>query len=673
MSKYLALLMMALVTGLVACRSTPASEAAVTTLDYEVRFRGNEAFTGAELRARIVDNLLDFRRSNYGKAAIDDAAYVIERYYRDAGFHEARVEYEVDREAQRVVLNIAEGPRLLMGRVALRGVDSVDVIDLRRLIGSAGINERWYSDSRVARAASATAGWYRALGFLDVQVEVGELKVVDGVANVALIVTEGPAYRLGAVFFGGELVFDQAQLDKLAAVDIGQPYTPRRAARLLGRVETFHTDRGYADVEIDLGELQRSGSGAVNLVLEIRPGPRVEIVTIRVEGAGKTRDAFVRQRLAFREGDFYSAKAERESFRWLYATGLFSRIELELEGSGERRDLVVRVEEAQGLELFVEPGWGSYDRARIRAGVRERNLFGTGRIGRLEALYSERTANAQIGLTDPWFLGSDISADASIGYTRREEPSFEYEDNEFDFGLLRHWGDGDSGTLSYRFRNSNLIGDDLVTQTLGNISDDINVSAVRMARLRDTRNNLVVPSSGQRTEFTLEVADEAIGSEVDFVRGTVSYSRYWFLGGRSVLATSIRTGVIDPTGSTGDIPLQERFFNGGENSVRSYRESELGPTDPAGNPVGGEAFSTYSLELRQDLPGRLEGALFFDAGNVELKAEEYLEFNDFGYAVGIGLRYVLPVGPLRLDLGINPDPADGEDDFVLHFSIGRPF
>jgi len=107
--------------------------------------------------------------------------------------------------------------------------------------------------------------------------------------------------------------------------------------------------------------------------------------------------------------------------------------------------------------------------------------------------------------------------------------------------------------------------------------------------------------------------------------------------------------------------------------VRSFREDELGPTDLDGDPVGGEGATTLSLEWRHLLTGNLAGALFVDAGNVTRDITDYLDFPDFRYGVGAGIRYLLPVGPLRLDFAVNPDPRDGEDEYVLHFSVGFPF
>jgi outer membrane protein assembly factor BamA len=162
----------------------------------------------------------------------------------------------------------------------------------------------------------------------------------------------------------------------------------------------------------------------------------------------------------------------------------------------------------------------------------------------------------------------------------------------------------------------------------------------------------------------------------------------------TVLGLRYATGFIYPGPGETTVPISERFFNGGENSVRSFRQSELGPKDLSGDPVGGLAYNTINIELRRRLIGDLSGSLFFDLGNVapnrsisesdgeppENRSDAVSDtlhdfFSDFRPGIGIGLQYKLPIGPVRCDLAFNPDADDDrdEDEFVFHFSVGMAF
>ena len=117
--------------------------------------------------------------------------------------------------------------------------------------------------------------------------------------------------------------------------------------------------------------------------------------------------------------------------------------------------------------------------------------------------------------------------------------------------------------------------------------------------------------------------------------------------------------------------IDVRFFNGGGTSVRSFAERELGPRDENGSPLGGDLLTVFNAELIFPLYGGLQGAIFADAGS--LKNRDISGSGDLRYAVGAGLRYKLPIGPLRLDYGVNPTRRDQEDFGAFHFSFGFAF
>jgi outer membrane protein assembly factor BamA len=197
---------------------------------------------------------------------------------------------------------------------------------------------------------------------------------------------------------------------------------------------------------------------------------------------------------------------------------------------------------------------------------------------------------------------------------------------------------------------------------------------------------------------TLDLAANELGSEIELVRSTARLAYFlpfgpktltpgvvadptmpplqrWFQ--QSSLAFGARGGLVHSLDNSGPdepntLPIDERFFNGGATTVRSFGERDLGPHDRKGNPLGGEFFTVFNVEYTFPLYGELEGALFFDAGNL-LPTSEEPGLDEMRYALGLGLRYKLPIGPIRLDYGFNPDPERHEDDGAFHFSFGFAF
>ena len=229
---------------------------------------------------------------------------------------------------------------------------------------------------------------------------------------------------------------------------------------------------------------------------------------------------------------------------------------------------------------------------------------------------------------------------------------------------------------------------------LGNTSYFI--STVGFTQTLDLRKNPLVAPRGFIIDNTADLATSALGSEVDLIRvtGRVSYYlsfgpeqpqltgedlqksslKKWFE--RSLLAFGARAGVVYPLNTDGmseayAIPIDERFFNGGSTTVRSFAERELGPSD-RGDPIGGEFYTIFNVEYTFPIWGELLGAVFVDAGNLLPEASNP-SLSDMRYGVGAGLRYNLPIGPIRLDYGVNPNPRGDEAFGAFHFSIGFAF
>jgi outer membrane protein assembly factor BamA len=213
------------------------------------------------------------------------------------------------------------------------------------------------------------------------------------------------------------------------------------------------------------------------------------------------------------------------------------------------------------------------------------------------------------------------------------------------------------------------------------------------------RESPYVTPRGFLISNTVDLASKALGGDLEFIRSTMRVGYYlpfgpkpltpgvveversgtplqrWFR--QSSIAFGARVGIIHslPTSGADEataIPIDERFFIGGATTVRSFGERDLGRHDHHGHPVGGEFYTVFNAEYTFPIFGELQGAIFTDAGNL-LPTSENIGLNDMRYAIGAGLRYKLPVGPIRLDYGVNPDPRPDEDFGAFHFSFGFAF
>ena len=197
---------------------------------------------------------------------------------------------------------------------------------------------------------------------------------------------------------------------------------------------------------------------------------------------------------------------------------------------------------------------------------------------------------------------------------------------------------------------------------------DYTLMSIGLAQKLDHRDDPLNPRHGFLFLTSIEL--DALDGQFAFGRVTARYSHYQSIG-RSLLAMGLRVGWIIPVGDAADVPIDLRYFNGGGASVRSFAERALGPKDTTGNPLGGAFYTVANVEWDFPLTGALGGALFADAGNLAGDSTPGLE--ELRLGVGIGVRYLLPIGPMRLDYGYNPSPRLGEASGAIHFSFGFAF
>jgi len=672
---------------------------------HAIIFKGNKAISDSELRRTAARELEAFEREGQKISDIDDAAFQMEIAYRKTGHAFARVEYDIKQEGgkKEVTFSIFEGPRVIIRKITFSGTHGIKKHSLlpfleRNRTGFFREGELFFVRSDVELAVDDIRSYYVTKGYLDAAVEKPELKFSEdqNQVDIAITIQEGVQYRIHRIDLHGDVLSEvKDELDRLRWEMIGQPYFNRQKLILQTRILESYGNHGYPLTVIDIDQQLTTESGQVVLEVSIESGPLVTIAEIEIRGNERTRTNFIRKRIRLKPGDKYNLALQKESFRNLYKTGIFAKVNFELEEikvPGERL-LVVIVEESPSKELFFEPGWGSYELLRLRVGFREKNLFGTGLIFGSEATGSLKAQSVLGGLSDLFFLNTDLRADLTAFYNRRLEPSFTREDIGLAFFLTKDLTDNLIGTTGYTIRKTDISNVDVEEEEEGQ-DKNYDFASVKIQTTYDTRDDLFFPTTGQRAFLSAEQVDKVLGSEVNFTRLTGGVRLFFPLTQSTILGFRYTTGLIIPTRDQVTVPLAERFFNGGENTVRSFKESELGPKDSAGDPVGGNGFNVFNIELRQRIIGNLTGSVFFDYGNVSPNRSRQEEgkppyerrsdvisdtindfYTDFRPAVGFGFQYLLPVGPARIDFAFNPDRdrKRDEDSFVFHFSVGMAF
>lgn len=671
-----------------------------------IRLTGNSFFSERELLRAAAEELAGLEKVPHLSAVADDAAFQMEMKYRQAGYAFASVGYRTeDHEPQgrTVTFVVEEGPRVTTRHIRFSGNLSQSEEKLLAFLqengkGLSPAAGRVFVESVLLDGIANLKEFYFTMGYQDVEVSEPRLNFSSDrtLVDIALEITEGTRYIVAGIELAGEVLSGvEDQLADLKERLGGQPYFPRRKLELRSSVAEAYANQGYAEVQVEVAAREGEKKGEVILVAQIESGRRIIISRLVFAGNRKTGESFLRSRVKFVPGEIYSLERKRQSFQELYRTGLFAKIDMELlpEDEPDERALQVVVDEYPSKEVYTEIGWGSYEYLRMRAGFGENNLFGTGRIVRAEAGVSFKSEDFLLKLTDPWFLGTDITADLPVFYRRREEPAYKRKDSGGSLLFSREFANDLNLSAGYQFKRTSLT-DIEVQSAIAELDNNYNLGTAKFQIALDTRDDIFMPTSGYRIFFSEEYSDKLLGSDIQYLRSSGGLRYFFSLRPNLVLGARFDTGLLLPLGNQVELPLSERYYNGGENTVRSFRQDRLGPIDFSGDPVGGMAYNILSMELRRKMTGNFSMSFFVDAGNiapnesrsnqgglsfssrselVEATFSEY--FSDFRTGVGLGLQYLLPVGPARLDVAFNPDrkPERDEREYVIHFSIGMAF
>jgi outer membrane protein insertion porin family len=511
----------------------------------------------------------------------------------------------------------------------------------------------------------------------------------------------------------------------------GTPFYAPNVAADRDAIGVLYLDHGYESVRVT-PRVTRSPDGShANVAFQIDEGPQTIVDHILIVGNTRTDPKVIEREVLLQPGKPLSYSARVESQRRLAALGLFRRVQItEIpHGAPGSRDVVITVEES--LRTTIGYGGGAQIDRLLRAdepGGEARDVYefaprGFFEIGRRNVGGKNRSLNlyARLSLrpnidpadTNPFgfseyrvvgtyrepqaFSGfGDLTGTAAVEQGVRT--TFNFARKGVNGELLRKLTPILRGSLRYSFSTTHVFDEQLTDQeklTIDRVFPQVRLSEFSAAVARDTRDDILEPQKGTLLSVDGTLAARALGSQVGFTKGLVEGFFYRGLGRpHMVLAGGARLGLASPfrqvvttvqpdgtvtTETIQDLPASERFFAGGDSTVRGYALDSVGAPNTIsaeGFPIGGNALVILNLELRVPVWRDVGGAVFVDGGNVFARASEVDLSNLLG-STGFGLRYRSPIGPIRVDLGFKMERrvigGQLEPRTALHFSIGQAF
>jgi outer membrane protein assembly complex protein YaeT len=669
-----------------------------------LEIRGNQAFDDKTLRSQLKEQIATIAQFGLTTARGDDAAFFLELYYKKYGYANVKVSYALE-GGNRLRLDIVEGPLVHLGRIIFVGARQLP--EKKLLEYAVGPTQERFSKAQsplpfvstdIEEGADLVRRFYNSEGFINCAID----KPTYGYSradfvDVRLDVHEGQQYFFGDINFVGPTIFGGEALRGQMLDLLGRPYTEARLDDIPRRLQSYYKTRGYFAVKVEaIGQPDLAHHGHVPVRVTIEPGAVYYFDGTTVSGTKQLHPSYLAKRFRKFRGRPYSPEALDKRFRELMRTSLFNILQIKpTPVDGNRLRLDISVEEAKPQEFGFSIGYGSFDGAIVGASYANRDPFGYGRPITTSVEYSGRGYKGEFTFEDPYLFDTDFAYKMRLSALTYDFDGYSKFELGGRFSLNRKITEHYEVGLVYSPRHVEITSATIDPALLGDTS--YFVSSIGITQTLDLRKNPLVAPRGFVFDSTADLATSTIGSELDFIRATARVSYYlsfapepvalfgeemeksplqkWFE--RSLLAFGARSGIVYPleTGGTGAvlaIPIDERFFSGGSTTVRSFDERELGPHDRSGNPVGGEFFTTLNVEYTFPLYGELLGAVFVDAGNL-LPDARSPGLDDLRYGIGAGLRYNLPIGPIRLDYGVNPSPRADEAFGAFHFSFGFAF
>ncbi len=619
----------------------------------------------------------------------------IEKLYDKKGLVGTRIDYSIEPEGKGTVsltYDIKEGKEAYIKKVEFKGNDSIKSDEIEDKIYSRpkGLfsfitKKGLYNLDEIEKDTERIRSVYIDNGFLDVN--VGEPEIVYSDEEEGFIITfrieEGNQYKISSINFSGELTGTPEELSEVISLKKGDVFSGGKLSGDITTLTTFYGNKGYAFANVDPKFSIDKENLMVSIDFFLEKGPEVFVRDIDIVGNIRTRDNVIRREIPIQEQELYNASRIQAIKSRVNRLGFFEEnVEVATEripGTDSEVNLKVKVEERPTGFFSIAGGFSSVETFILAGQIQESNLWGYGKRLSLNAQLGGVTQLFILNYQDPNLFDTDYTLDASVFRTDRRFRDFERKSWGGRLAVGRRiWKDLFS-FVSYRLESVDISGVNQDAQLIISTGTQT-ISALGIGFTWDSRNNLLDPTKGILSRTAIEYAGGPLGG-IDFIKYTLS-GRFWYpLLFNHYISVLGRYGVIDFRNLGEELIVSERFFLGGPNSLRGFAFRRVGPRVPTEDGdfiiIGGVQELLFSVNYIIPIIPQvgLKGVLFFDIGNAFNDGEK-LSFNpnNLRKDVGLGLRWLSPLGPLRLEVGFPigqrlPD----EDSYEIQFTIGTLF
>ena len=642
--------------------------------------------TGAELSQKTLSALVPIEKeTSDSEDLIEESRANIEAHFRERGYPDASVLVErelVGNQQLTLRFRIEPGQHLEIESVRIEGVSEADEKTIRTLLttgpkgrfrSSPYVPRKWDEDQRAVRRFFLQQGYHRS--------EVtGEVEATDddpSRVNMLLRIEKGPQAYLESVDLQGAEQIPPDEVMANSRLKVGEIFD---AAKLIGARERtigLYRNRGFQQVVVELAtELDASGTrGTASLLID--EGAQTRVDRIIFTGLDQTKEQAVRPHVTLSPQEPLSSENLLETRQRLIGTGLFRDVSIEVlprDPATQSSDVLIDLKEAPRTTVGYGFGYSERDLARVEGQISRHNILGMNRSASVFARASFRSNRLFFSYQQPDTFGLELPSFVTAVREEGERADFKFKRVGVGTQVLKRVSKSQTFFFRYSLEDVDLLEEDPQNPPPPEFRSAL-ISKVSVSSVTDNRDDPVAPTRGRFRILDFDLSTKFLGTHSPFIKGLAQQFFYFPLPRNTVFVLALRGGIGQTFREDRDalLPITERFFAGGANTLRGFALDEASPTNSdSGEPVGGNVLMLLNLEFRFPIAKRLGGVVFSDNGNVYRRLQ-VIRLLNWRYNAGLGFRYETPIGPVRVDYGIKLNPRPGESFGRLHVSLGHPF
>src|SRR5689334_23085009 len=642
----------------------------------DVEFVGNKAISTSDLQEKVDLKL----GSVYNPVEVQRARERMKEHYESEGYFEAQITPDIEKFPDgdvKVVFTINEGRQMKIDQIVIRGNRGLSDKEIKNAMATQerqywilrGTVQRQKLDEDVDRILQL----YNDNGYIQARVESHDVTVdrEKALVTITIVVVEGSQHHVSSVGVTGVTLLPEQEVRRQLAFKVGDVFSRSKLRESVKAVEDLYSNIGHASADVN-PKIEILPENRIGIVFEINEGPTVYVERINIAGNVRSQDKILRRELALAEGEMFTLRKLQRSKQRLTNLMYFDKVDISTAPGSDKTKIIVNVdvtERPTGL-FSIGGGFSSADGLLGTIDLSQNNFLGRGWQAAIRIRAGANVQQGQISFTEPWLFDRPLAAGFDLFSIQRQFIEYDYRSLGGGLRMSHPFEEYWRWQTGYRLTQDRINHIRIAEDTFLRDEEGTKVTSLISGSItRDSRDSVQTPTRGGQFSLTTDVA--GLGGDHHYVKTTAFATYFQPIWLDHILSGRVEGGYGFGLGDE-RLPVFERFYLGGPNSIRSFKARQISPQDEFGTRIGGTSEVLANVEYIIPLPFNFRVAAFFDVGNVYGFNTKF-DLTDLRTAAGAGVRWVSPFGPIRVDYGFNLDPRPGEKLGNVQFSVGSPF